>query len=354
MVDYTTHRFNEDWTWELLDLDDRFIGTLDGVTGGTIRRNITAQIQTGGTMTWSGAKASQPDWLHVRVRPVYSCDVFGGGSIRLEQGTFVPAAPSTKWTGAHGTLSVELFDKTQIVDEAKTTVTYARAAGTVVTTAVRDILTLLGQTRVVVHESTAILSKPMAWKPGTKWLTIINDMLAAVNYMPLWTGISGEFRVQPHVPTANRGITYPFSDGPKAIYAPEFDFENDYFGLPNRVTLVSQGTGDDEGLTAVAVLPASDPLSYESRGRWIDITETGIEADSQTTLNALAIRRLDELTRRVHEVNFNHAIIPLELNDVVTFKRGPAGVDMRGLVQSMSVNCQPGKLVSTIVQQVMY
>jgi hypothetical protein len=352
MVDYTTHRYDEEWIWELLDLNDALTGELDGVTGGTLRRNLTGQIQTGGTMTWSGT--DQPNWLRTRVRPIYRAKVFGGGVIEQICGTFIPAAPGTKWKGEHGSMSIELFDKTQILDEAKTQVTYGRPAGTVVTTVVRSLLESLGQTRLVVHESTATLAKDMVWKPGTKWLNIINDMLTSINYLPLFTDVLGVFRVEPHVPTSTRGIAYPFSDGPKAIYAPEFDFENDYFGLPNRLTLVSQGTGDDEGLTAVATLPASDPLSIESRGRPIDVTETGVEADSQATLNAMAVRRLDELTRRVHEVNFNHALVPLNLNDVVTFKRDPAGIDLRGLVQSMSISCTPGKLVSTVVQQVKY
>lgn len=354
MVDYTTHRYDEDWTWELLDINDGLIGPLDGVTGGTIRRNSSQQIQTGGTMTWSGTKDKRPDWLDFRVRPIYRAKVFGGGEIELVMGTFIPAAPGTKWRGQLGTVTVELFDKTQIVDEAKTVTTYARAAGTVVTTAVGDILAMLNQTRVVVVASSATLLKPMTWKPGTKWLDIINDMLKSINYKPLFCDALGVFRVEPFIETSLRGVAYNFSDGPKAIYAPDFDEDNDYFGLPNRLTLVAQGTGDAEGLSSVAVLPVTDPLSIERRGRPIDVTETGVEADSQATLDALAKRRLDELTRRVYEVNFNHAIIPLELNDVAGFKRDPAGIDIKGLVRSMSIPCTPGKLVSTVVQQVIY
>src|SRR3546814_15798522 len=90
--------------------------------------------------------------------------------------TFIPAAPSTKWSGSVASVVIELFDKLQIVDEAKTTEPYSKAVGTNVTSTVQAILTSLGQTKMYVSASSATLRTAMPWKPGTKWLTIINEI----------------------------------------------------------------------------------------------------------------------------------------------------------------------------------
>src|SRR3546814_1689545 len=99
-------------------------------------------------MEWAGDRSAMINGLKHRVRPVYSASFSNGDAVRWIMGTFIPAAPSTKWSGSVASVVIELFDKLQIVDEAKTTEPYSKAVGTNVTSTVQAILTSLGQNKM--------------------------------------------------------------------------------------------------------------------------------------------------------------------------------------------------------------
>lgn len=351
MTNWHEHRSQEKWTWQALDLEDRFIGDLSGVRGGDLRMNLANQIKTGGSMNWSGLREDEPDWLNIRVRPVYSARLPNGEIIQEVMGTFIPAAPVMEWDGKKASIKVELFDKLQLPDQVKTLPGFAKDKGVAPTTVVQQILMLLGQEHFSITSSPAVLRAPMAWKPGTKFLTIINDLLKSVNYGEMYADVNGMFRAEPHIPTDQRTVAWEFLSGETSIHSPKFKHSDDYFGIPNRVTLISRGTDTLPAMISTAVLPPEDPLSLENREP-IDIVETEVDADSQATLDALAERRLQALTLRTRQVDFTHALVPIALNDVVKFWSKPAGVQLTGLVQSMTIPCESGRLVSTTVQQV--
>lgn len=348
------HRSEAYW-WELLDLAGSPLGPLDGVTGGSLEYSNATTLRASGTLTYAGA--ADVDWLHTLVKPWYSATFPDGTSASWPLGVFIPAAPTAQYGDGTVSRDVELQSLLQVLDEDAMEKTYGLAAGTVVTAAVRSLITgagMVGGGKVAGTDSPETLRSPLVWEPGTSRLRIINDLLDAINYFSLTVDANGVYRLDPYTTPTARGSAWDFTDDPTAsIYSPTFSHSRDYFGVPNKVVAISQGDGDAPSLTATSSnTDARDPLSIPSRGRTVTHVEDNVEATSQAVLQGIADRRRLELAQVSSVVEISHAMVPLDPNDGVTFKRTPAGIDLRGVVQKTSIECSPGALMRTTIREV--
>ncbi|MEE6295204.1 hypothetical protein [Georgenia wangjunii] len=357
------------WRIDLLNRADEPIGTLGGmltaedveggkhgVGGGSFEYSIHNVIRSTGSLTYIGepvtAGGEPIDWHQVRIQPWYILST-PTGEREEPMGVFIPAAPKTAHTAAARTQDIELYDKLLTLDRAKVKATHTYPAGTVVTTAVAELIASVGETRVAVTESTETLSVPMVWGAGTTKLKIINELLEAANYLSVWVDGYGVFRADPYVRPSDRGTQWAFVDGAESIYLPDFTHDSDGFDVPNEVVLVATSDGETEALVGYAV--NEDPES-----RWSvpnqgpnTVTETGVEATSQAVLDNLAARRLVDLTQVASTFEIRHAWVPSELNDAVLFRRAQAGITgARCVVQKRSFDMATGALVTATLREV--
>lgn len=337
-----THRFR----YELLDVDDQIIGALDGVTGGSLDWSAATTVRSGGSL--DVVDVDGIDWLHARVRVWRSV-----GDREWSRGIFVPAAPVARWVDGVRSWTVELLGKLTLLDrdvqDGWTTV----PKGTVITTRVRALLAAAGHTRVAVTDSDATTRSDLVWEPGTTRLRIINDLLEAAGYWSLGVDHDGTFLAAPYVRPADRSPRYDLLDDARGIVVDDFTAERDVYSIPNRVVVTSAATGEDPALVASAqnVDPAS-PYSIPARGMVVPHVEEGVEVTSQAVLDAYARRRLVELASAGANLSVQHAPIPLDLNDAVRFRRGPAGIDGRYTVQGMTEPLDAHSLMSTTLREV--
>jgi len=343
---YTSFRY------DLLSREEAPKGVLDGVDEGrpgSLDWVANASVKGGGSITIVDIGQSV-DWLNDRIRPVIIID--GVGEFPL--GVFLFSETPETWGDTGRSWTVGLLDKTTIPDQDAVDTTYALDAGTVITTAVTDLITSTGETNIAVTPSTATLAGPLVWDAGTTKLQIINDLLAAANYFSLHCDGNGQFRAEPYIRPAARPILWEFLDGETAIYSPDFERDIDLFNIPNKVVAVGQGSASTAALTSTATNEdPTSPYSYPSRGRWITSTVTGVEAADQATLDARARRRLIELTSPTASVAVQHAYVPgLTANDVVRLRRVPAGIDARHVVSKTQITLDGTALVKTTLTEV--
>lgn len=344
----TGHR-SESWRVELLNLGDTSLGDLDGVAGGDLTFNVYATIRGGGSLDYKGEPI---DWLAHRVQPWYRVEAMGQ-VIEWPLGVFLPAAPSTQYGSAGGVQSIELYDKTLILDQDKVEATYSAPVGAVVTSTVRALLADIGETRVAVVDSAETLRTSMVWEAGTSKLRIINDLLDAINYFSIWADGMGTFRVEPYRRPADRPQRFGFVDDQTSIYSPDFVHDFDTFEVPNKVIVVGQSAGEEAALVATAKNEnPGNPFSFQSRGRWITRFEEGVEASSQGVLNSLALRYLEDGQSVGSTFDIKHAPIPLDFNDAVGFARTAEDIAVRGVVESISYSMAVGALCSTKIREV--
>lgn len=334
-----THR-TESWTVDVLDRADAPLGTLTGVTGGGVEHNANRVIHGGGRLEVDDL-GQVADWLDLRVRVWWHVE----GADPWPLGTFLCSAPGEDHDVAGRSWSVELLDKLSILDGDGVPATYTVPAGAVVTDAVADVITETGETSLAVTASTETLNTPMVWEAGTSRLRICNDLLAAINYFALRTDLFGRYLAAPYVAPGDRVTVRDLTAD--AIVAYDWTRDQDLAKVPNRVVLVGQGSPDTEALVGVAenTDPASR-LSIPTRGRVVTATETGVEGTSQDIMDALAARKLADLSTPSATRVITHAPMPLGLHDVV----GHAGA--RGAIQSWSLALEVGADTRTNLREV--
>lgn len=333
---------------DILDATDAPLMRLDGVTGGKLDWVSNAMIKGGGDLTVIDVDQTI-NWLTARLRPVMVID----GLPIQPLGVFLPSEAPESW-GNGRSWAVKLLDKTTILDQDKVAETYALASGTVVTTAVIALIASSGITNYAVTASVKTLAGSLVWSAGTGKLRIINDLLDAINYFSLYANFDGQMVAEPYTVPAQRPLRYQFVDGPSAIYEPGFTMDVDIWNIPNRVTLIGVGDGVTAALTST--IDNTDPLSPYSianRGRVIGVTETGVEAADQTTLDSLARTRLIELTSPTSGVEISHAPVPgLAVNQAVKFRRTPAGIDATHTVSKTTITLKGDALAITTLRKV--
>lgn len=353
---WTTHR-QERWRFDLFTVTEAPAGTLDGVEVGAFEFNRNATIKGAGSLTWSGPFDALPDWQRYRIQAWHILTTADGEDIETPWGLYIPSAPSRSYGDGEVTVDVELYDKTLLLERDEIDETYTIEAGTPIVPAIRAlILSADPVARIVIADTDKVQAVTASWPVGTKKLTIVNKLLDSLNYFSLWCDGRGVYHCDPYKSPRERPVARLFRDGPDSIYAPEFTYGLDLFNVPNKVNLVARSNGEEPALTASATNEDPDsPTSYQASGNtWITRTERDVEAPDEPTLQALAQRRLEELSQIAQTVDFEHAIVPLPLyNAVVEFRRDAAGISVLAAIQSMSVSTELGADVRTTLRQVL-
>jgi hypothetical protein len=165
------------------------------------------------------------------------------------------------------------------------------------------------------------------WEAGTSHLTIINDLLDAINYESLSFDENGFAVVKPYVSPQDRGSEFTYQDNDLSIMYPEVMKELDLFSIPNR-WILTVSDPDREAITVV--LENNDPASPTStvrRGRTITRFEQEQEASSEATLVEKASRMAFEASQVYEAIEFDTGLNPIHSgNDVYKIHYDPLGV----------------------------
>lgn len=311
----------------LLDLDGKLIGELDGVKGGSIEASIAKTVKASGTIQMRRAVVNDIDWSQVMVQPWREVD---GHSWPL--GVFLANAPEAKHDSLGVILDVELQDRLALLDRVTRGDVYALPAGTVITTAIRELIEWCGVDPGTLDDSDVTLRTALSWpEPDTTVLRIINDLLEAGGFFSLWCDGFGRYQVESATAPASRPIVAEFVHGERFSFTPEWSRSQDLGSIPNVVRVWTQGDDEKPPLRAEALNEdPDDPLSLAHRSQHVHPEE--VEASSQEVLQGIADRRLSELRSAYASVQIEHPWRDLALNSAVRFAHGPSGVDGRHTV----------------------
>lgn len=351
------HRRHE-WSWRVTDLQRRYLGDLDGVTGGSLDLNIAADVRGTGSLEWTGRTGDEPDWLHTFLEPVLTV-TSQAGSVELPMGCYVPSVPRRDVTyGGFVSARVDLFDRTSMIRQRLADYDWSYPSGYFVVGAAIDLAaSVLGYDQVLIPEDvTQTFRTSSVWEPGTSYLTIANDVLDSAGYVALWADREGYVRSAPYVRPADRGVAWTFRDDDSSVMVDGLGVTSDYYATPNSFTGYAPADGDSPPLEATAIIPNDHWLSAVSRGtpgrpRWIDRVEQ-VEATSQSVLQAKVNRWRDEAMVPAVTADIEHAPLPIWLADRVLVDRSDMD-PLHGVVETISIDCEPGALWRTGVRQVM-
>lgn len=233
-------------------------------TAPTIRMSAGAAIKS----SLSGSFVPNPaiDWLKDELRPVAVID-----GVEHRFGVFAPATVRPEREDGFGTVSVEAYDRCWRLDTNKTESLLHLSAGTPYLTAIKRLLAGAGLGLVAaVPTSDSLRSDREDWSIGTSYLTIVNALLAEINYNPIWFDSAGAARLEPiKTATATEIVRTYDSSNSKTMMLPRLSAEIDLYNAPNVFVCVCANPDDKSAPPLVATAEnrnALSPLSIQRRG----------------------------------------------------------------------------------------
>lgn len=362
------------YRWEVLkhaEGVDNLIGTLDGVSDGTLNWTNNTAVKGSGKAQVIDLEAAQAGMLRigelplesVRLRPVQIIQ----GLPENPLGVFLVSSAAEEWEDTGRVWGLELLDKCTVPAQDKVDQSYAVAAGTLILPQVKAILATCNEVIAIDNSSTLATSSGMVWEAGTSKLKIINDLLDVAGYNALWMDGYGVFKTTPRVLPADRGPTYDLlgvprelRDGELGIYHPSWNRDRDSFAVPNKVIAVQAAGGDD-----VAALVGQwtnedpdSPYSYPSRGRWVTHVLNSVETPEGTPAEKIAFLQqraratLVAMSAVQAQVKLDHLPIPIRVGEVIRFSHTEAGVDARHVITSLSLDLNALGMMKSTLQEV--
>lgn len=286
----------------------------------TIRMDDGAEIKT--SLSGSFADPGEAvNWLSDRIRPEMTID-----GVTYPLGIFLPASVREKETDTQKSVQIEAFDQCWILRDTKTESLQYFAAGTAYLTAIQTLLTAAGIALVSITPSEAVLAEAREdWNIGTSYLEIINQLLAEINYNPIWFNEEGLAVLEPaSMPTAEN-IEHTLDDTKvRSLLLPNISRETDIYQAPNVFIVVCSNADKNAAMSATAenTNPQS-PLSIARRGRRI---ATVVQVDNiadQNELEAYANRLRNESMISGETIQVTTGLLPgYGVADVVALQYG--------------------------------
>ena len=296
-------------------------GELKTFSGGepTIRMNSSGEIKT----SLSGSflvPAEDYDLLRDQIRPEMIID---GNTHHL--GLFLPSSVEEITDGPDHYLQVEAFDRCWQVQDSHLENLLHIDAGTGYMQAIEARLAEAGIALVSASESAAVLPEDREWNVGTSRLTIINELLAEINYSSLWFDSEGLAVLEPAaVPSAGNIRHRIRSENAESLLRPAMQKAVDIYRTPNVFIAVCSNPDKSGAMRAVSVNDnPQSPLSTIRRGRRISTVINVPNIADAAELQACADRARNESLVTGEKIGITTGLLPgFGVNDVIGIDSG--------------------------------
>lgn len=242
-----------------------------------------------------------------------------GQWIEFSLGIFIPSTPKRHEENGMIYRDVEAYDGLVILDEDSVDTRLTLEAGTSYHDFILSIFSQLNIKKWNIEFSDKTAKTSTEWKPGTSYLSIINDCLAALNYTPLFVDEYGYYTSRLYKSPQDKSVDVEYLADELSVIQDGTEEELDLFSVANKFITVLNDP-EREPLTSMVTNENPDsPTSYQSRGnRFItDYREVEDIAD-QEALDAYTERIAFEASQVFGKVSFTTAVMPIhEYSDVI-------------------------------------
>ena len=204
-----------------------------------------------------------------------------------------------------------------------------------------------------ITDSPKVLPTTMEWEPGTSKLSIINDLLSAVNYTSATYNEDGIFTARPYVSPADRTPEYTYATDEFSVIVGDVSQTVDLFAVPNKWVVVVSDPDRPALVGSYTNASPNSPTSTVSRGRTIVDYRTEQSAPDQLTLDAQAARLAFEASQIYEAVEFETALMPIhETADVYYVAIDGLVIDNKYSEQSWSMALKSGATMSHKIRRI--
>lgn len=300
----------------------------------------------------------QVDWVSDEIMPVLTVD-----DIESSLGILMPASISNIRNSTSETVSVQAFDRCWRLRDTKVETSLYFPAGALYLDVIEELITAAGIPTIFRTDSDAVLAEAREdWQAGTSYLSIVNQLLAEINYKQLWFNSTGAAVLEPKLLPTAQNIKHVFTDKKTdkrnkletslIRIAPTITRETDIYSAPNVFICVCSNPDKSAGMMAMAEnRNPQSPLSIAHRGRRIVSVVNVKNIASQAALQSYANNLLSESMIGGELINIETQLLPgFGVDDPVAI----SAKDVNGICveRSWSMQLQPGGRMTHTLERV--
>lgn len=293
----------------LFDSGDRFLGMLSNCSG-AISQDSGSDIAGTGNFTIKENELTDINMADERLVPVFCLPAPSGEWLKYELGRYVLSSPVRSSRGNAVYRDVEAYDQTIILTEDKADSRVLVRARQPYTNAVLDILSRAGILRTRVENSALQIPVDLEFEIGTPKLTIINYLLRAINFTPLYFDAKGYACARPYIEPVLRDIDRSYASDKLSVMMAGAEQSRDVFGIPNKFVRYLSSPERGELISTYTNTDTASILSVPNRGRVITDVEKVDDIADQATLDAFTRRAAAERMQAYETVRFQSALMP--------------------------------------------
>ena len=293
----------------LFDSEEKYLGILENCSG-SISQDSDSDITGTGTFSIKENELRDINLTDDRLVPVFCLLTPSGEWLKYELGKYILSSPTRSASGQTVYRDVEAYDQAIVLTEDKADSRTYIKAGQLYTNVVLTILSQTGLTRTNITNSGLQIPTDLEFDIGTSKLEIINYLLKAINYVPLYFDAKGYACSRQYIEPVYRQIERSYVTDDKSIVLPGAKQSMDVFGIPNKFVRYLSSPERGELISVYTNTDPSSALSVNNRGRVITDIESVEDIASQATLDGYTRRVAAEKTQAYETVRLDTAVMP--------------------------------------------
>lgn len=322
--------------YELLNQNNLKIGEIPEVLDASVSMNSLAEIKR--TARFKMKDNKDIDYLNDRLRPVFILN-----EVEYPLGVYLMPSPRKKDTKAGIVRDIEAYDICQILKEDKFRNRYFVAKGYKYTAIVKQLINSAGIHGVDIYPSSATLNRDREWEIGTSKLTVINDLLAEMNYVSLYSNETGLLVSKPYQLPNNKEVKHKYTMQNSKIIAYSGSDELDLFNVPNVWVVVATNAEGANYVSQYENNHTASPTSIAKRGRNIVDYREVDDIANQEALDDYVKRIAYNASSTYNHVEFSTLLMPgHDYSDALYINHSRLGVEGKYIETSWTMNLRVG------------
>lgn len=285
------------------------IGSLSNATG-SISFDSTSQIMRTCSINAKRSELLDVNMVDERIVPYFCILAPNKRWLKYPLGVFM-INPSAVLNNKSVFVNAEGYDLAQIALDVKLENTATYHAGTVYTSSISNRLGSIYTNYDVVADASLVNPTDTEYELGTSEIDVINSMLDAINYYPLYFDENGMAHAEPYIFPEDRQVQMQYSADNKSIIYDGVSQSSNIFEIPNRFIRYTNDSDHEPFRSEVTVTDPTIPSSTVNRGRTITDIQSVDDIATQISLDNYTRRAAINASQHTESLEFESVNMPL-------------------------------------------
>lgn len=334
----------------LMNSADKFIKNLQSASG-RISFNSSAEIMGTASFSISEKEVAGLDLVDYRISPCFKIES-PTGWLSYQLGIYIMSSP-IRTDDYCIELDIDCYDKSIILKEDKLADRLYIPAGSNYVREVQKVIASAGIKKISIEGSSLTLKNDLEFEIGTDKLSVVNDLLYAINYNPIHFDRTGTAVSERYIEPSVRKTEEEYLTDRYSIIKSGAQQTRDLYNIPN-VIIRYTNTPDADDLRSEYINDSADSiLSTVRRGRRVVDIESVDDIADQNTLDAYTKRVAIEKSQINDTVTLPTALMPHHsYKNCIFVRHDNLGIGAKFIENSWSMDLEVGGTMQHQIKRV--